>query len=161
MAEKKLNPKQELFCKIFASEQEFFGNGVQSYAKAYGTDLTTKGGYATAKVNSHKLLTNANILAFIDKIMDIYVNDQVVDKELAFVVLQKSDFGAKVAAIREYNKLKQRIIDKSETTIKDESKQVSEEELDGRIENKLKEFAKIGKRGTAKPIDGKGAKKSK
>ena len=31
----KLSPQQERFCNLFASDQEFFGNGVQSYIEAY------------------------------------------------------------------------------------------------------------------------------
>jgi hypothetical protein len=31
----KLNPKQEQFCQLYASDREFFGNGVESYIEVY------------------------------------------------------------------------------------------------------------------------------
>ncbi len=36
----KLNSLQRKFGKLYASEREFFGNGVQAYARAYGIDVT-------------------------------------------------------------------------------------------------------------------------
>jgi hypothetical protein len=104
----KLNPKQELFCQLYASGREFFGNGVESYIEAFGVDKSKSNWYKTAKAGASRLLTNVNLLARIDDLLDIYVNDQVADKELGFVILQKVDLSSKVAAIREYNKLKKR-----------------------------------------------------
>jgi phage terminase small subunit len=104
--ETKLNPRQEMFCQLYASDREFFGNGTQSYIEAF--DLTPNR-YGTARTNASLLLTKTNILKRIDELLEIYINDQVVDKELGFVVLQKADLSAKVAAIREYNKLKKRV----------------------------------------------------
>lgn len=106
---RKLRHRQELFCKLYASDREFFGNGVQSYAEAYNIDLLKKGAYGVAKVNASRLLTNANILDRINELMDIVVNDIIVDKELAFTIIQKDNLHAKVAAIKEYNLLKERI----------------------------------------------------
>ena len=111
----KLNPKQELFCKLYASEREFFGSGVESYIEAYSSKKK-RVLYKTAVVNASRLLTNANILERISEIMDIMINDIVVDKELAFTIIQKSNLPAKVAAIKEYNILKQRIIKKVDVT---------------------------------------------
>ena len=108
-----LTPRQELFCKTFASDREFFGNGVQSYLIAYPKAL-----YNTARTNASILLTNPNILRRINELLETdTLNDQNVDKQLAFVVQQNSDLGAKMRAINEYNKLKQRIIDKSESKV--------------------------------------------
>ena len=42
------------------------------------------------------------------------LNDVFVDKQLTFLVTQHSDLGNKLGAIKEYNKLKQRIIDQSD-----------------------------------------------
>lgn len=72
--------------------------------------------YLAAKSAAWRLLTNVYILRRIDELMEIYINDQVVDKNLGVVILQNADFSSKVAAIREYNKLKQRIIDKTDIT---------------------------------------------
>lgn len=106
------NPNHELFCNLYASDKEFFGNGVASYVEAYNKDLRKKGTYASSRTMAYKLLTKADILARIREIMDIYINDEVVDKELAFVIKQNAELSAKVAAIREYNQLKGRITKK-------------------------------------------------
>ena len=56
--------------------------------------------------------------------MEIYINDQVVDKELAFVIVQKAELSAKVAAIREYNQLRSRIKNKLELGLDDEISEI-------------------------------------
>lgn len=113
-----LNPKQLLFCKLYASDKEFFGNGVESYAEAYNFDLTArKGNYEIAKSAASRLLTNVNVLAHINELLEEGgLNDAFVDKQLHFVITQNAEFSSKVAAIREYNKLKQRITDKQQIT---------------------------------------------
>jgi len=109
-----LNERQKLFCKYFVS-QDFFGNGVDAYAQAYKIDLGNPKGYNTAKVNASKLLTNTNILLCINKELDeAGLNDNFVDKQLLLAITQNADFSSKVKAISEYNKLKQRIIIKTE-----------------------------------------------
>jgi hypothetical protein len=42
------------------------------------------------------------------------LNDEWVDKQLSAVITQWADMPSKVAAIKEYNKMRGRIIDKSE-----------------------------------------------
>ncbi|KKN73594.1 hypothetical protein LCGC14_0399100 [marine sediment metagenome] len=106
---RRLNPKQELFCQLYASDEEFFGNGVKSYKKAYKMD-----DYKSAMVLASNLLRNIKILDRINVLMDIVINNVVVDKELAFVIKQKENLPAKVSAIKEYNVLKGRIIQKIE-----------------------------------------------
>jgi len=106
---RKLTPKQELFCKLYASDREFFGNGVQSYIEAYNIDMSKKGQYSVAKIGAYENLTKPYLLGRINELMDIMVNDIVVDKELAFTIMQKGNLSAKVQAIREYNLLKARI----------------------------------------------------
>jgi phage terminase small subunit len=110
-----LNEKQKLFCKYYVSK-DFFANGVESYAEAYGLDLGNTKDYNTAKVNASKLLTNTNITTYIRELLDLSgLNDDFVDRELLFVIIQNSDLGSKVKAISEYNKLRQRITDKSKS----------------------------------------------
>jgi phage terminase small subunit len=112
-----LNEKQELFCKYFVSK-DFYANGVESYAAAYGLDLSNPKNYNTAKVNASKLLTNTNISSYITQMLDdAGLNDNFVDKQLLFVISQHADLNAKMKAIEQYNKLKQRITDKSETKV--------------------------------------------
>lgn len=108
--ERKLNPKQELFCKLYASDREFFGNGVQSYIEAYNIDLSQKGAYLSAKANANKLLTKDYILKRIDELFEAHgLNDTFVDKQLEKLIIQDADFKTKVSAIKEYNALKSRI----------------------------------------------------
>lgn len=113
-----LNEKQRLFCNYFVSK-EFYANGVESYAAAYGLDISNPKNYNTAKVNASKLLTKTNIASYItNQLDDSGLNDNFVDKQLLFVIAQHSDLNAKMKAIEQYNKLRQRITDKSkvETT---------------------------------------------
>ena len=113
----KLNPLQRKFGKLYASEREFFGNGVQAYAKAYGIDLSTRGAYQSAKSAASRLLTNVNLLAYINELLEVVLNEAHVDKQLAFLVTQNADFGAKLGAIKEFNALRQRITKKFEGTL--------------------------------------------
>lgn len=115
MAEKvkRLTPKQELFCQLYSSDKEFFGNGVESYAEAFDIDISLPGQYNVAKVGAYRLLTTPYVLERINKLLELGpLNDTSVDKQLGFVIAQNADLGSKVAAIREYNKLKKRINDK-------------------------------------------------
>ncbi len=110
--ERGLNPRQEMFCKLYATDREFFGNGVQSYLEVYGLadDEGCSITYDTAKVNASKLLTNTNILKRINELLEMEgLNDSFVDKQLNLLITQNADFKAKVAAIKEYNSLKNRI----------------------------------------------------
>lgn len=108
------NAQQKLFCELFVTK-EFFGNGVQAYIEAYNVDTSKKGSYDAARVSASRLLTNANILKFINGLLDdAGLNDIHVDKQLLFLITQNADYSSKVAAIREYNKLKARIVTKHE-----------------------------------------------
>lgn len=110
-----ITAKNELFCQYYASDREFFGNGVQSYIEAYGIDASKPGAYNGAKANAFKLLTNADILKRIDEVFEAHgLNDTFVDKQLEKLIVQDADFSAKNKAISEYNKLKGRITDKAE-----------------------------------------------
>jgi len=113
----KLTPKQELFCKLFASDREYFGNGVQSYIEAYDIDLKKRGAYDTAKSQANRMLTKHYILDRIAELMEeCGFTNVAVDKELSFLIKQDSDYKTKLGAIREFNKLKQRIIEKVDAT---------------------------------------------
>lgn len=115
----KLTPQQKLFCELFASDREFFGNGTQSYIEAYNIDLSKKGAYSSAKANAHRLLTKAYILEYIDKLFEARgLNDTFVDKQLEKLITQDAEFSAKIKAIAEYNKLKGRITEKREQNVK-------------------------------------------
>lgn len=107
-----LSRDHQKFCEIYLTK-DFYGNGIQSYAEAYNIDITETKGYNTCKVNASKLLTNPNILLYINKSLDaVGFNDAFIDKQLLFIVQQNADFGSKLGAVKEYNKLKQRIEEK-------------------------------------------------
>lgn len=112
-----LNNEQVQFCQLYAMSVDR-GHGVKCYAQAYGFDLSEQGAYNSCKVGASQLLTNPNILSYIrDLFEDKDLNDTVVDNELAFIIKQNADFGSKVAAIKEYNQLKARIVKKIEAKV--------------------------------------------
>lgn len=114
-----LLPKQELFCQLYATHQEFFGNGVQSYIEAYEPDTTKPNWYKTACSAASRLLSNVKVIERINAILEeTGLNDAAVDKQMAFLITQHADFTNKLGAIKEYNKVKGRIIDKKDITSK-------------------------------------------
>jgi hypothetical protein len=115
--ELELNVNQEKFCFLYASDMDFFGSGVDAYCEAYNLNRNDPKDYNTARTNASRLLTNANILTRINELLENdKLNDAFVDKQLAFVVTQNADLSSKVAAIKEYNKLKSRITEKLDHT---------------------------------------------
>lgn len=119
LSESKLNAKQERFCQLFVSK-EFFGHGTESYAEAY--DISLSENYNTAAANASRMLKNANILERINELLESNgLNDEFVDKQLLFLITQSSDFSQKMAAIREYNKIRARIVNRHDHTSSDGS----------------------------------------
>lgn len=112
--EQGLNQEQEAFCKLFVeSDKEFFGNGVQCYLEVYDIDTTAKNWYKTACSAASRLLNNVKVIARINQLLEEWgLNDANVDKQLSFIITQYGDLGAKLSAIKEYNRLKARVIEK-------------------------------------------------
>lgn len=138
------NPKHELFCHLYAGyhNRELFGNGTRCYGHVYHRaelekirakldelrnkkppgytvqvdmyERREKSLYETAKTNAADLLTKANLAARIDFLLDQLISNDFMDRELAFTAGQRWDLNAKVAAIREFNRLKARASDKLE-----------------------------------------------
>ncbi len=109
-----LNPKQELFCQLYATDKEFFGNGTDAYMEAYGIEPKK---WKVAAVNASRLLTKANILKRINELLELKgLNDPYVDKQLELLITQNADFRSKLGAIKEYNSLKQRVTKKIDMT---------------------------------------------
>lgn len=130
LKEKGLTLQQEKFCQLYASDREFFGNGVQSYIEAFDVDLSEKGAYNVAKALAHKALTKVYILDRINELLELRgLNDAFVDKQLELVITQNADFHAKVAAMREYNKLKKRTVERLEVVNKRPFESMTDEEL--------------------------------
>lgn len=112
--EVELTSEQKRFCELYVSN-EFFANGVRSYSEAYNIDLKDSESYNVCKSAASRLLTSVNLLAYINHLLELSgLNDSFVDKQLAFLITQNGDFGTKLAAIREYNKLKSRIVNRTE-----------------------------------------------
>jgi phage terminase small subunit len=113
---KTLNAKQERFCQLYASDEEFFCNGVQSYIEAYNPKEVGNW-YNSAKSSAFDLLTKPYILDRINELFEARgLNDAFVDKQLEKLITQDADFKSKVAAIKEYNALKKRIVQKMEVS---------------------------------------------
>lgn len=134
-----LTPQQELFCRYYAQNTELFGNATLSYAEAYDYKLdersreqpilarNTKGeptefGDSEYKIiydqcSSHgsRLIRNGKIQERVRVLLNEFMRDDVIDAQLLKVIVEGKDQD-KVAAIKEYNKLKQRIIDKQDIT---------------------------------------------
>ncbi len=125
-----VNPNQELFCQLYFGPGEFFGNGTWSYIKAFNMNVPLiaysylktkeKKVYNVAKTQSYTLLTKPNIQARGKKILTDYLAEIPVDRELSWAIIQRKDIASKVQAIREFNKLKNRILDKIDLTSKGE-----------------------------------------
>ncbi len=109
-----LNEKQLLFCRLYVS-REFYGNGTLSYCEAYGFDPSDIKQYNSARHSASHLLNNPNISQHINNLLEEGgLNDSHIDKRLLFLINQNEDKGTALGAIKEYNKLKQRIIEKIE-----------------------------------------------
>lgn len=107
-----LNEKQLLFCRLYVSK-EFFGNGVLSYCEAYNLDPNDQKDYNSARHSATLLLKNVSICKLINDALEADgLNDIHIDKRLLFLINQNEDKGTALGAIKEYNKLKQRITDK-------------------------------------------------
>ena len=110
-----LNPQQEKFCQLYATDRQFFGNGVDSYVEVYQPNTQKPNWYKTACSAASRLLSNVKIYTRINLLLEEGgLNDVFVDKQLLFLISQQSDFTNKLGAMREYNKLKQRITEKIE-----------------------------------------------
>lgn len=108
-----LNEPQKLFCDLYITDRECFGNAAKSYRTAY--NMTPKQ-YKTTKANAHRLLRKPHVIAYIDKLRDDVFNEKFADRELTTLMKQNRDLPSKAAAIKEFNKLKQRITEKTDIT---------------------------------------------
>ena len=112
-----LTVRQEKFCQLYTSDIELFGNWVQAYLEVYDIDRTKSNWYKTACSLASRLTSNDKVLKRINELLvEKWFNDEFVDKQLLFLLTQHTDFSAKLWAIKEYNKLKQRIEEKMKMT---------------------------------------------
>lgn len=113
-----LNLKQEEFSRLYATDKEFFGNGVESYIEAYDPDTSKPNWYKSACSSASRLLRNVKVIERINGLLEeTGFTETAIDKQLSFLITQHADFSTKLGAIREYNKLKGRISDRTEVNI--------------------------------------------
>ena len=127
-----LNQEQESFCQMYiSSDKELFGNGVQSYIEVYDPDTSKPNWYKTACARASKLLSSVKVINRINELLEEWwLNDQNVDKQLSFLITQFDDKANKLWAIKEYNKLKARIIEKTPVSLTYDLTGKSMEEID-------------------------------
>jgi hypothetical protein len=126
------NKRRELFCRYYAQGEGTFGNATLSYAAAYDHAITflqktDRWGniynspveldlYNACSANGSRLIRGDKVQARITVLLNELLKDEIVDAELVKVIKQNGDLNPKVQAIKEYNKLSGRIIDKSQVT---------------------------------------------
>lgn len=117
---KGLNHQQEEFCQLYiGKDTELFGNGAQCYLAVYGAEYLLKNkkpmNYLVAIAASSRLLANVKVLDRINQLLETGgFNNENVDKQHLFLINQHADFKTKMAAIKEFNELKQRVTKKLE-----------------------------------------------
>lgn len=138
--EKGLNTRQELFCQYFVFNDVLRGNATLCYNEAYGykldelaeDDAVWEGkkliekssrdkAYNLCSVEGARFLRNPRIQERLVKLRNALLNDEVVDSKLAETIVQDDSYHARMMAISEYNKLKQRITEKVDLTSKGEA----------------------------------------
>ena len=128
--EKSLSIKAKRFCKYYV---EWHANATDAYLKAYGIssrDSARKGG--------SRLLKNPKITDTINNIMEESgFNHVAVDIELLKLIKQDENKSLKLNAIKEYNRLDRRGVDKrdKETPVLDiDVSKMSDQEINARLE---------------------------
>jgi len=116
---RKLTAKQELFCRYYilgSSKHNLrLGNATQSYALAYYNKLVEQGDkeYYTCGKGSSDNLKKPKIKARIKEIKEeAGWNDDAMDSRLREIAFMSGEPSASVSAIREFNRVMGRIIDK-------------------------------------------------
>jgi len=164
----KLKPKEELFCRYYVQNEDTRLNGTWSYALAYGYDLeglpdndavysepdeegnkkllirsTRARAENVCAVEARRLLRKPQIDKRLTELFNEILVDDIVDRELAKVIIQDHDKAPKVRAIQEYNKLRTRITEKVDHTHKFADDERSTEEVEKAVAEKLKFFKKV------------------
>lgn len=104
-----LTVRQRKFCELYALDIRFMGNGVQAYLEVYDVNTEKPGWYKTACACASRLLSNAKVFNHVNSLLEANgLNEAFVDKQLLFLLSQQDDKSAKMAAIKEFNRLKKR-----------------------------------------------------
>lgn len=112
------NLKWESFCQAYVNNPSTYWNATQSYGMAYefNTSDPESEEYHVCKSAASRLLSNVVIRDRIDVLRNESLIDSKVDSKLASILYGGKD-EVSLNAIKEYNKLKQRITDKIEQKI--------------------------------------------
>jgi len=103
-----LSFNQRLFCEIFTSQH--FGNGVQSYMKAFAKARGKSMSYSVAQNAANELLTLPYIREYINHLLEQQqLSDELADSQLGYLIRQHENLYVKLGGITEYNKLKKRV----------------------------------------------------
>lgn len=136
--EEPLSPQREAFCRYYTQNTALFGNGTLSYAEAYKYELDTLSkeavyetdeqgikkiiedspfdrAYNVCSTESSKLLRNPKIDKRVIELLNDMLREEVVDARLAEIIKSGEDKDS-IQAIKEFNKLKQRIVERKDIT---------------------------------------------
>lgn len=102
-----LNERHKLFCLLYTTDAQCFGNATRSYIHAY--DLRTDKQKKSARQMGYFLLTNVYIKGYIDNLFKAVFTNKGADTALSELINQRKDLNARLGAIREFNKLKNRV----------------------------------------------------
>lgn len=119
-----VSDRHELFLRYYLHNSKTRFNGSHSYNMAYskGLEKLEKGTPEYKKVarvcevEASKILSRPEVNARRIQLSTQMLTDEVVDAELVKVLAQDDELGHKTSAIREYNKLKGRIVDRKDVT---------------------------------------------
>lgn len=121
-----LSPEQRIFCELYYNPGEFFSNATWAYIKSHNYDipmlpvsqLTTaeKRKYKVARSAAYQALTSINIIVEGKKILKSNIHDNFFDNQMVRTASQDKDWASKMAAVKEYNQLKSRILKKIDLT---------------------------------------------
>jgi hypothetical protein len=137
IALKELSVQEEIFCQYYVKSREYRGNGTKCYALAWGHDIDVLSrenemkeisgnlveikktseydrACAVCSVLANRLLRKVKINKRITELLTATLTNELVDARMAEWILG-DDAVASTKMISEYNKLKQRITQKSQT----------------------------------------------
>lgn len=102
----KLTEKQAMFCLLYTTDKDCFGNAARSYMRAY--NLSEKQ-YKSALAHGYRLVVNGHVRKYIKKMLLDRYKHSFVDSEHSKLISQDKNLIAKLGAISEYNKVTNRL----------------------------------------------------
>ncbi len=134
--EKSLNIKQELFIRLYTQNDGLRGNATLCYAdddqvyEKYDEEGNGRGkiieestrtkAYNVCSVEGNRSLRKIKIQERKYELLNELLKDHIVDSRLAHWIQDNTEPSTSLGAIREYNKLRMRVVDKVDITSKGE-----------------------------------------